>query len=326
MRAALGTAATWGFVCWLAALPWTLGGFEFGFPPFLLALVAGGLCAFSFTNWVLSFSSRRIAWTLRMGMLLAITVTFVTLTAVLKLIKPLPDWASRQLFFLMIAFGPFSAWVLKMELYLFIDWLGVHAGAWLRRLRLLPKEQPDPVAPRWAINKARPAVLEVHALRWSMRALTASIVAVTLLGSGMSLAILISLDLHGRRVPLALAVIVCAVIGLALAYLFLTHLRSRRRRWKIMIDAAGISVACTHQSWVFPWGELTRVELRQNTDYARLVVASASQRISLLTGIVTRQPCHLPPFPKEVQRRLRSSGLVELPVKAADLAIWQRSS
>ena len=61
-------------------------------------------------------------------------------------------------------------------------------------------------------------------------------------------------------------------------------------------------------------------------DVSRLVVASASQRISLLTGIVTRQPGHLPPFPTEVQRRLRSSGLVELPVKAANLAIWQRSS
>ncbi|MGG7509951.1 hypothetical protein [Plantibacter sp. YIM 135249] len=173
--------------------------------------------------------------------------------------------------------------------------------------------------------------LSVPAVRMRMATLVITIVLIVLVLGATAVGFLITMDLSGVDVRRSLVVLVGGSLGIVASIALLLVMRARRQLWRIRIDAQTLSISSDRSDWSWPLAELRLVRLRRHTDYACLVVVGPTTRVSLLASIgLAADPrdtkaAFLPEFSADVQKRLRSAGLVERrSPKSPDLTDWRR--
>jgi hypothetical protein len=164
-----------------------------------------------------------------------------------------------------------------------------------------------------------------------MATLVITIVLIVLVLGATAVGFLITMDLSGVDVRRSLVVLVGGSLGIVASIALLLVMRARRQLWRIRIDAQTLSISSDRSHWSWALAELHLVRLRRHTDYARLVVVGPTTRVSLLASIgLAADPrdtkaAFLPEFSADVQKRLRSAGLVERrSPKSPDLTDWRR--
>ncbi|MFZ4895020.1 hypothetical protein ACL9RL_11255 [Plantibacter sp. Mn2098] len=195
----------------------------------------------------------------------------------------------------------------------------------------MPRSQRLRATLVWEATEDGAAELFLPAVRMRMAALVTAIVLIVLVLGATAVAFLITMDLSGVSVGRSLVILVGGSLGIIASICLLLAMRARRRLWRIRIDAQTLSISSDQSRWEWPLSELQLVRLRRHTDYARLVVVSRTDRVSLLASIgLAADPrdtkaAFLPEFSPDVQQRLRAAGLVEhRSPRSPDLTDWRR--
>ncbi|MEF3402812.1 hypothetical protein [Agromyces sp. CCNWLW203] len=319
-RRLVGSPLAWAAICLALVVPWALAGQVMELIPYLLMLVGGWLCGFSFVNATLRMTPVRRG--VMVHVIGAIVVAVFVVTAVEfggSLLSTAPAWARSSFVIVQFAAIPAAGWI----------WLGLISR--ISTAAGSPKAKPTAVTPEWVrAEGGHGSEVRFSAVPITMRALTTAIVViVAVMSSVAALALIAAGDLvyvFGARFAI---IIVGVVFALPAYFVFVTI--TRRRTVKGTVGFGNDRLWLTiggDATTVVPFGDLERLVWRCRSDYARLEVRGAGIDVSLVTGIAKPAPgttAELPALPRRVLGRLHDDGLVVERTRRGEVLTFRRS-
>lgn len=300
-RRLLGSPLVWASVCAAIALPWFVSGAGMEFFPFLLAIVAGWACGFSFVN----ATGRAV----RMRRAVALHVFGAVASAALVVVgaefggpfaAALPEPLGAVVLFLQFAAIPAAGWV----------WLALLA----RLVEAVGRRSPHrvPVVPAWE-REGDAAMVRFAAVPMRSRTLSLLIGVTAAVGGALAFALLVVLDDAVLRLGARLSIILVGVlIALPLHLLIASRLRRLTRPCWVRLDGERLEIGVGGVRHGVPLRELEVLVWRPRSEYARVEARGGGLDVSLVVG-VARTPngvaAELPEPTRHVRRTLEDAGL-----------------
>ena len=288
----------WALVCGALAVPWYLAG-DLAFIPFLLTLVGGWLCGFSFVNATLRMPARRGLVVHIAGAAGALLLLWLLIHAVPAMLAPKPDPARALLAVLQMAAVPAAGWV----------WLGL-IGRITASIGARDAAKAPP-APQWE-SEERGSIVRFRAVPLSRReivlwwVLTATV--------ALALVVLVLLATGGRVLdfgPKLILLLYVAVPGLP-AYLLMSWLLRRGAvDCAVGFDADRLRIEVDGVVERIRYRELDRLVWCTEGDFARIEARGSGVDRRLVAGIARRPggAAALPVLSRRALRLLEEAGL-----------------
>lgn len=302
-RRVLRSPLVWAALCLALTVPWFVAGQGMELVPYLLMLVGGWLCGFSFVNLTFRMSPPRNGVILHViGAVAAGAFLWLTI----EVGRPLLEAATEPLkiSFIIVQFAaiPAAGWI----------WLGL-----LSRITSAvgrpSKKRPARVAPEWVrAEHGRGSEVRFAAVPMTMRALTAAMLAITVVVGGIAIVALIAAGDLVYAVGARLAIVIVGVVFALPAYFaYLAIVRRRTLDCTIGFGDDRLWLRTGASTTVVKFDELEELVWRCRSDYARVEVRTASLDVSLIVGAARALPgatAELPALPRWVLGRLGDLG------------------
>ena len=304
----------WALVCGALAVPGYLGG-DFEFLSFLLTLVGGWLCGFSFVNATLRMPDRRGLIVLIAGAVGAGLVLWLLIEAVPALLAPKPNPARAFLAVLQMAAVPAASWVWLALIGRVTAMIGARDAA------------KAPSAPQWEAAE-RGSLARFRAVPLGNRALVFWCI---LTAAVVTILILVVLIVTGGTIlnvgPKLFLLLYVAVPGLP-AYLLMSWLLRRRAvDCAVRFDADRLRIEVEGVEQGIRYRELERLIWRAEGDFARIEARGSGVDRTLIVGIA-RKPggtaAALPTLSRRAVRLLEEAGLTARTLRGGRALIFER--
>ena len=215
-RRLVGSPLVWAAICLALVVPWALAGQATELIPYLLMLVGGWLCGFSFVNATFRMTP------VRRGVIVHVIGAIVSAALVVSaveyggsLLATAPEWMRISLVIVQFAAIPAAGWI----------WLGLIS----RVSSIVGTSKPAATTPEWVrAEHGHGSEVRFSAVPISMRALTTAIVVIVVVMGTLAGAALVAVgDLVYAFGP-RLTIIVIGVVFALPAYLAVLAVVRRR--------------------------------------------------------------------------------------------------
>lgn len=299
----LRSPLAWAAVCFVLTVPWFVAGQGMEFVPYLLMLVGGWLCGFSFVNLTFRMTPERHGVIVHV---IGAVVAWAFLWVAIDLGRPLLETAPEPLkiAFMIVQFAaiPAAGWI----------WLGlIHRITWA--VGRPSKKRPARVAPEWVrAETGRGSEVRFTAVPMTMRALTTAIVLIVVVVGAVAVVALIAVTEHIVQLGPRFAVFLVGVVFALPAYVIsMAIVRRRTLDCTIGFGDDRLWLRTGESTTVVKFDDLEELVWRCKSDYARIELHGAGLDISLMTGVAKSRPGftgELPALPKRVLGRLADLG------------------
>lgn len=299
-RRVLRAPGPWAALCAVIAFPFFVTDGGMGFFPFLLTLVGGLLSGAAFVALTDRIRSPRRSIVAHLA---GILVGGGTAFAIMRFVDGADGAIDRPvlgaLVFAQAFLAPAAGWMVLT--------LIARISA-----RVAQPSQPALPLPGWRRDGER-WVIAFTAVPMRVRTLTWMILAVLLVTAAATVLLFLIADSWLLRLGPVAVIVPLAVVIVLPGYLVLRAIH-RRRAVPVRVEWApqSIAISAGASSWSFPLHEIDRLRWREDTDYARIEVASASASVTLMTGLLRSSRAAastLPPLREEQIAALRRAGL-----------------
>lgn len=288
----------WALICGALAVPWYLAG-DLEFIPFLLTLVGGWLCGFSFVNATLRMPARRGLVVSIAGAVAAALLLWLLIQAVPAMLAPKPNPARALLAVLQMAAVPAAGWV----------WLGL-IGRITASIGARDAAKAPP-APQWEAA-ARGSIARFRAVPLSRREIVLWwVLTVTV---ALALVALVLVVTGGRILevgPKTFLMLYVLLPGLP-AYLLISWLLRRRAvGCAVGFEAELLRIEIDGVVERIRYRELDRLVWCAEGDLARIEARGSGVDRTLVAGIARRPGGNaaLPVLSRRALRLLEEAGL-----------------
>ncbi|MFE6964731.1 hypothetical protein ACFVAJ_06445 [Agromyces sp. NPDC057679] len=319
-RRLAGSPLVWAAVCFALTVPWFAAGQGMEFVPYLLMLVGGWLCGFSFVNLTFRIRPERDGVILHV---VGAVVAGVFLWVAIELSRPLLETAPEPLkiAFLIVQFAaiPAAGWI----------WLGL-----LSRITSAvgrpSKKRPSPVAPEWVrAETGRGSEVGFTAVPMTMRALTTAIVLIVVVVGAVAVVALIAVTEHVVQLGPRFAIFLVGVVFALPAYfIYMAIVQRRTLDCTIGFGDDRLWLRTDASTTIVKFDELDELVWRCRSDYARVELRGANLDVSLITGIAKGRPgftAELPALPRRVVGRLTDLGFALERSKRDEVLTFRRA-
>jgi len=304
----------WALVCGVLAVPGYRGG-DLEFLSFLLTLVGGWLCGFSFVNATLRMPDRRGLIVHIAGAVGAGLVLWLLIEAVPALLAPKPNPARAFLAVLQMAAVPAAGWVWLALIGRVTAMIGARDAA---------KAPPAPqweAAERGSLARFRAVPLGTRTLAfWCI--LTAVVVAIVIL------VVLIATGGTILNLGPKLFLLLCVAVPGLPAYLLMSWLLRRRAvDCAVRFDADRLRIEVAGAERRIRYRELERLVWRTEGDFARIEARGSGVDLTLMAGIARKPggtPAALPTLSRRGVRLLEEAGLASRTLRGGRALIFER--
>ncbi|KQZ11233.1 hypothetical protein ASD23_03875 [Agromyces sp. Root1464] len=301
-RRLVGSPLVWAAICLALVVPWGLAGQATELIPYLLMLVGGWLCGFSFVNATFRMTP------VRRGVIVHVIGAIVSAAFVVTavefggaLLATTPELVRISFLIMQFAAIPAAGWI----------WLGLISR--VSSIVGTSKAKAALTTPEWVrAEHGHGSEVRFSAVPITMRALTTAIVVIVVVMGGLAAAALVAAgDLVYAFGP-RLTVIGIGVVFALPAYLAVLAVVRRRTVAGVIgfgNDRLWLSIGST--TTIVAFRDLERLVWRCRSDYARIEVRGAGLDVSLVTGIAKPVPgttAVLPALPRRVLGRLQDEG------------------
>ncbi|MFF2277651.1 hypothetical protein [Agromyces sp. NPDC058126] len=301
----------WAAVCFALTVPWFAAGQGMEFVPYLLMLVGGWLCGFSFVNLTFRIRPERDGAILHVvGAVVAGALVWFMVDVGQPLLETAPEPIKIAFIIAQFATIPAAGWI----------WLGL-----LSRITSAvgrpSKKRPARVTPEWVrAETGRGSEVRFTAVPMTMRALTTAIVLIVMVVGAVAVVALIAVTEYVVQLGPRFAIFLVGVVFALPAYFIYMAVVQRRtldctigfgddRLW-LRTDASATG-AIGASTTIVKFDELDELVWRCNSDYARVELRGANLDVSLITGIAKGRrgfTAELPALPRRVLGRLADLG------------------
>lgn len=318
-RRLVGSPLAWAALCLALAVPWALAGQAMELIPYLLMLVGGWLCGFSFVNATLRMTPKRRGVVVHV--IGAVASAALVVSAVEyggPLVATAPEWARISLVIVQFAAIPAAGWI----------WLGL-----IGRVSAAvgtSKAQPAPTAPEWVrAEHGHGSEVRFSAVPIAMRTLTTAIVVIVVVMGGLAgLALVAAGDLVyalGARLTI---IVIGVVFALPAYFAFLTVVRRRTVSCTIGFGNDRLWLRTGPTTTIVAFRDLEQLVWRRSSDAARVEVRGAGIDVSLVTGMAkpaTGTTAELPALPRRVLGRLQDEGFTLERARRGEVLTFRRA-
>lgn len=301
-RRLVGSPLVWAAICLTLVVPWALAGQATELIPYLLMLVGGWLCGFSFVNATFRMTPvRRGVIVHVIGAILSAALVVSAVEYGGSLLATAPEWMRISLVIVQFAAIPAAGWI----------WLGligrVTATVGTSKAKLAP------TAPEWVrAEHGHGSEVRFAAVPISMRALTTAIVVIVVVMGALAGAALVAAgDLVYAFGPRLTIIVIGVVFALPAYFAVLAVVRRRTVAGVIGFGNDRLWLSTGSTTTTVAYRDLERLVWRCRSDYARIEVRGADLDVSLVTGIAKPVPgttAELPALPRRVLGRLADEG------------------
>lgn len=318
-RRLVGSPLAWAALCLALAVPWALAGQAMELIPYLLMLVGGWLCGFSFVNATFRMTP------VRRGVAVHVIGAVVSAALVVSAVEyggPLlanaPEWARISLVIVQFAAIPAAGWI----------WLGL-----IGRVSAAvgtSKATPAPAAPEWVrAEHGHGSEVRFSAVPIAMRTLTTAIVVIVVVMGGLAgLALVAAGDLVyalGARLTI---IVIGVVFALPAYFAFLTVVRRRTVSCTVGFGNDRLWLRTGPTTTIVAFRDLEQLVWRRSSDAARVEVRGAGVDVSLVTGLAKPAPgatAELPALPRRVLGRLQDEGFALARSRRGEVLTFRRA-
>ncbi|GAA1780274.1 hypothetical protein GCM10009748_11900 [Agromyces lapidis] len=299
----LRSPLVWAAVCFALTVPWFAAGQGMEFVPYLLMLVGGWLCGFSFVNLTFRIAPERDGVILHViGAVAAAAFLWFAIELGRPLLETAPEPLKIAFVIVQFAAVPAAGWI----------WLAL-----LSRITSAvgrpSKSKPAPATPEWErAEHGRGSEVRFAAIPMTMRALTTAIVVIVVVVGAVAAAALIA---AGDVIYLVGARLAIIIVGVAFAlpayFAYLAVVRRRTLDCTIGFGDDRLWLRTDASTTVVRFDDLDELVWRCRSDYARVEVRGAGVDVSLIAGAARSRPgftSELPALPRRVLGRLRDLG------------------
>ncbi|MFF2273659.1 hypothetical protein ACFVTX_15385 [Agromyces sp. NPDC058136] len=307
----LRSPLVWAALCFALTVPWFVTGQGMEFVPYVLMLVGGWLCGFSFVNLTFRMTPERNGVIVHViGAVVAGALVWLMVDVGQPLLETAPEPIKIAFIIAQFATIPAAGWI----------WLGlIHRITWA--VGRPSKKRPARVTPEWVrAETGRGSEVRFTAVPMTMRALTTAIVLIVAVVGAIAVVALIALDDYIMQLGPRFAIFVVGVVLALPAYVIYMAIVQRRtldctigfgddRLW--LRTSSGAATATEPSATVVKFDQLDELVWRCRSDYARIELRGANLDLSLITGISKSRPgftSELPELPRRVRGRLVDLG------------------
>ncbi|MFB6611440.1 hypothetical protein ACFCVO_14030 [Agromyces sp. NPDC056379] len=300
-RRLVGSPLVWAAACLALAVPWAVSGQATEMIPYLLMLVGGWLCGFSFVNATFRMTPvRRGVVNHVIGAVVSAALVVTAAEFDGSLLATAPEPARISLAIVQFAAIPAAGWI----------WLALIGRV---SAAVGTPKQPAPIAPEWVrAERGRGSEVRFAAVPIPVRTLTIAIIVIVVVMSGVATLALIFVGDLVYALGARLTIIVVGVV-FALPVYLAGRAVARRRTLACTVgfgnDRLWLTAGSTTTIVLFR--DLELLVWRRKSDYARVEVRGADVEASLVTGIAAPPPgatAELPALPRRVLGRLHDEG------------------
>ncbi|MBM7832201.1 hypothetical protein JOE59_002906 [Agromyces cerinus] len=318
-RRLAGSPLAWAAVCLALAVPWAVAGQATELIPYLLMLVGGWLCGFSFVNATFRMTP------VRRGVIVHVIGALASAALVVgavefggPLLAAAPEWARISLVIVQFAAIPAAGWI----------WLGL-----IGRISAAvgtSKAKPAPTAPEWVrAEHGHGSEVGFAAVPIAMRTLTTAIVViVVVMGSLAGLALVATGDLVYALGPRLTIIVIGLVFALPAYFAFLAVVRRRAVACAVGFGNDRLWLRTGPTTTIVAFRDLEQLVWRSSSDAARVEVRGSGVDVSLVTGIAEPAPgatAELPALPRRVLGRLQDEGFALERSRRGEVLTFRRS-
>ncbi|MGH3704109.1 MAG: hypothetical protein ACRDT9_05720, partial [Agromyces sp.] len=301
-RRLVGSPLVWAAACLALAVPWAMSGRATELIPYLLMLVGGWLCGFSFVNATFRMTPvRRGVIAHVIGAIASAALVVVAVEYGGPLLATAPEWMRISLVIVQFAAIPAAGWI----------WLGL-----ISRISAVvgtSKAKAAATTPEWVrAERGNGSEVRFSAVPITMRAITTAIVVIVVVMGGFAGWALVAVgDLVYSLGP-RLTIIVIGVVFALPAYLaFLAVVRRRTVAGLVGFGNDRLWLGTGSSTTTVAFRDLEQLVWRRSSDAARVEVRGGGIDVSLVTGIAKPAPgatAELPALPRRVLGRLQDEG------------------